>query len=47
LRDIFRVLDLEIPVVAGAVPQLVATLKSRKGRMTLSSFSPVPRGYVI
>ena len=47
LRGIFTVLGIDIPVIEGAVPQLVATLKSGKGSMKLSSFSPVPRGYVI
>jgi hypothetical protein len=47
LRAIFDVLELDIPVVAGEVPRLVATLESGRGRMTLASFTPLPHGYVI
>lgn len=47
LRRIFDVLELDIPVIAGAEPRMAATLESGRGRMTLTSFSPVPRGYVI
>jgi hypothetical protein len=47
LRGIFRHLGVEMPITDSATPQLVATLKSGKGRTELTSFSPLPRGYVI
>lgn len=47
LRTIFDVLELNIPVIAQDKPAVVATLESGKGRTTLTSFSPLPQGYVI
>lgn len=47
LRAIFDVLQLDIPVIAGETPRVEAVLDSGKGRMTLASFAPLPRGYVI
>jgi len=47
LQAIFDILDIDIPVIAAAAPQVVATLESGKGQMTLTSFTPLPRGYVI
>lgn len=47
LRHIFRTLGLDVPVVEGQTPRVVARLRSAKGITTLTSFAPVPRGYVI
>ena len=47
LRAIFEVLELDIPVVEAASPGVVAVLESKRGQTTLTSFSPLPRGYVI
>ena len=47
LRAIYKVLELEVPVVAGPVPRIEAVLESGKGRTVLTSFTPLPRGYVI
>ncbi|MFN4142744.1 VOC family protein [Aestuariivirga sp.] len=47
LRRIFDVLGLDVPVAEAAEPEVVATLESTKGRLALSSFAPLPRGYVI
>ena len=47
LRDIFAALGLDIKVSARAEAGFAATLESRSGRHVLSSFAPVPRGYVI
>ena len=47
LRRVFDVLGLDIVVVDSAVPQVVAELESGKGTTVLTSFTPLPRGYVI
>jgi hypothetical protein len=47
LRQVFDGLGLDIKVVDGAVPQVVAELESGKGTTVLKSFTPLPRGYVI
>ena len=47
LRQVFDVLGLDIVVVDSAVPQVVAELESGKGTTVLTSFTPLPRGYVI
>lgn len=47
LARVFAVLGLDIPVKAAATPRAVAVLESGKGRFELSSFAPLPRGYVI
>jgi hypothetical protein len=47
LQAIFDSLGLDIAVVYGAEPQVVAVLESGKGRTVLRSFTPLPRGYVI
>jgi hypothetical protein len=47
LRAIFAVLELEVPVVADPVARIEAVLESGKGRTVLTSFTPLPRGYVI
>jgi hypothetical protein len=47
LGQIFEVLGLEVPVVEAPEPAVIATLESSKGRIVLSSFRPLPRGYVI
>ena len=43
----FDVLGLDIVVADSAVPQVVAELESGKGTTVLTSFTPLPRGYVI
>ena len=40
-------LELEVPVMADPVPRIEAVLESGKGRTVLTSFTPLPRGYVI
>jgi hypothetical protein len=47
LAALFDVLELDVPVIAGETPRVVATLESGRGRTVLDSFAPVPRGYVI
>ncbi|PZF78470.1 hypothetical protein DK847_01235 [Aestuariivirga litoralis] len=47
LRALFGTLGLEIPVLAAEEARVEVVLESEKGRMTLQSFAPVPRGYVI
>lgn len=47
LRAIFAALGLDIPVVEADAPRVVARLTSRKGDCELTSFTPLPRGYVI
>ena len=47
LRRIFDVLELDLPVIFSDRPAVVAMLESNKGRTALTSFSPLPRGYVI
>lgn len=47
LRTLFDVLGLNIAVTAAETPCVVAELESGRGRLTLRSFSPLPRGYVI
>jgi hypothetical protein len=47
LREIFAALDLDIKVTNAPKASVIATLESGKGGVELSSFSPVPRGYVI
>lgn len=47
LRAIYDVLDIDIPVVKAATPGVEAVLESGRGRTTLRSFAPLPRGYVI
>lgn len=47
LKDLFAALGLDIPVVAHVEPRILATLEGGRGRMELSSFAPVPQGYVI
>lgn len=47
LREIFDALDLDIRIRAGSEPHFSATLESANGRKVLSSFAPLPRGYVI
>lgn len=47
LRSVFRILELDIPVVESAMARVVAKLKSAKGLTELASFIPLPQGYVI
>ncbi len=47
LREVFRALGLDIRVTAAGQASVIATLESGKGRVEVSSFAPVPRGYVI
>ena len=47
LRGIFWILGLAIEVVEHDVAGVVATLESSKGVTELTSFTPLPRGYVI
>lgn len=47
LRDLYRVLGLDITVTDALVPGLSATINSRSGNHILQMFDPVPRGYVI
>jgi len=47
LRQVFHALELEIMVKKAEIPRVVAVLEGSKGRLELSSFQPVPRGYVI
>lgn len=47
LREIFSALGLDIKVSTAPAAAVVATLESGKGRFELTSFAPVPRGYVI
>ncbi len=47
LRRIFDVLGLDITVAEAPQASVIAALESEKGRVELSSFAPVPRGYVI
>ncbi|WP_421694072.1 VOC family protein [Aestuariivirga sp.] len=47
LRGIFQTLGLDVPVIESDTPQVVAQLESAKGVTTLTSFSPLPKGYVI
>ena len=47
LRSVFDSLGLDIAVVDGVEPRVVAVLESGKGRTELQSFTPLPRGYVI
>lgn len=47
LRELYRLLGLEIGVADAASPALRATIASGKGEHALRMFDPVPRGYVI
>ena len=47
LRALFDVLGLDIPIHDAADPRVEARLDSGKGGVTLTSFTPMPRGYVI
>ena len=47
LRDIFRVLQLDIPVQRSAESAVLASLESSRGRLELRSFAPLPHGYAI
>lgn len=47
LREIFRVLNIDVPVIESGEAQVAAQLESGAGAMTLTSFAPLPRGYVI
>lgn len=47
LREVFAVLELDVPVIADETPRIEAVLESGRGRTTLASFAPLPRGYVI
>lgn len=47
LRAVFAQLGLDIEVRDAAEPRLVAVLASGKGEMVLTSFAPLPQGYVI
>jgi hypothetical protein len=47
LQRVFGALGLDIRVTEAPHAAVIATLESGKGRVELSSFSPVPRGYVI
>ena len=47
LRQVLHALELEIMVKKAEIPRVVAVLEGSKGRLELSSFQPVPRGYVI
>ncbi len=47
LRRIFRVLDLDVPVIETPLPRVEARLASARGEMLLASPVPLPRGYVI
>lgn len=47
LRAVFAALGLDIAVAKADTPRVVAELESGQGRLTLMSFAPLPRGYVI
>lgn len=47
LSEIFRILGIDVPVVEREEAKVVARLRSGAGEMTLTSFAPMPRGYVI
>jgi hypothetical protein len=47
LRDLYKVLGLDITVTDAVLPGLSATIESRSGQHVLRMFDPVPRGYVI
>jgi hypothetical protein len=47
LNEIFRNLGLDIKVTQGPTAGFAAVLESGKGPLTLASFDPPPRGYVI
>lgn len=47
LQRIYDALGLEFEIKARPEAGLAATLESRRGRIELRSFSPLPRGYVI
>jgi hypothetical protein len=47
LNEIFRNLGLDIKVTQGPTAGFAAVLESGKGPLTLASFNPPPRGYVI
>jgi hypothetical protein len=47
LREIYRILGLDVPVREAFSPGLSVTLESTKGSHVLSTFNPVPRGYTI
>ncbi|HWT96106.1 MAG TPA: VOC family protein [Terriglobales bacterium] len=47
LRDLYRLLGLDIAVIAAAAPGLSATIESRSGPHVLRMVEPIPRGFVI
>jgi hypothetical protein len=47
LRDLFRALDLDVPIAEGEKPGIVVTLEGAGGKLRFDSFDPLPRGYVI
>ncbi|WP_374330519.1 VOC family protein [Aestuariivirga sp.] len=47
LRALFDVLGLAIMVERSDPPRVVAEIENGRGRVTLASFVPLPRGYVI
>ncbi|MDB5524536.1 MAG: hypothetical protein JWM58_2299 [Rhizobium sp.] len=47
LRAIFEALGLDIKITQAPQAGVAAVIESGRGRVTLESFSPVPRGYVI
>ncbi len=47
LRDVYRILDLDIAVTGAAASGLSVTVESHSGLHVLRMFDPVPRGFVI
>ena len=47
LRDLYRLLGLDITVIATAAPGLSATIESRSGQHVLHMVAPTPRGFII
>ena len=47
LRDIYRLLGLDMAVTGAATAGLSVTVESRSGQHVLRMFEPVPRGFVI
>lgn len=47
LRSVLEVLDLDVSVREALEPRVVATIEGARGTLSLTSFTPLPRGYVI